>query len=52
MYGNSHTAMYGNMHTAMHGQTVQVGADRVGIVVGNDLLDCRSVPGNGRPGRS
>lgn len=35
------------LYNALHGQTVQVGADKVGVVVGNDLLDGQCVPGNG-----
>jgi len=34
------------LYNALHGQTVQVGHDRVGIVVGSDLIDGRQVPGN------
>ena len=39
------------LHNALHGQTIQVGQDRVGILVGNDLVDSRGVPGNDRRGR-
>ena len=35
------------LYTALHGQTVQVGADRVGVVVDNDLVTGQGVPGNG-----
>ena len=34
------------LYNALHGQTLQVGNDRVGIVVGNDLIDGQRVPGN------
>jgi len=34
------------LHNALHGQTVQVGDDKIGIVVGNDLIDGQQVPGN------
>ena len=34
------------LYNALHGQTLQVGSDRVGIVVGNDLIDGQQVPGN------
>ena len=33
------------LHSALHGQTLLVGNARVGIAVGNDLLDGRQVPG-------
>ena len=36
------------LYNALHGQTIAVGNDRVGIVVGNELLDGQSVPGNGQ----
>ena len=35
------------LHNALHEQTVQVGADKVGVVVENDLLTGQGVPGNG-----
>jgi len=35
------------LYNALHGKTVQVGADRVGVVVENDLIDGKGVPGNG-----
>jgi hypothetical protein len=35
------------LYNALHGQTVQVGADRVGVVVDNDLVTGQGVPGNG-----
>jgi len=34
------------LYNALPGQTLQVGSDRVGIVVGNDLIDGQQVPGN------
>ena len=40
------------VYAALHGQTIMVGRDRVGIVVGNDLVDSRAVPGNGQRGRA
>ena len=39
------------LYNALHGQTVQVGQDRVGITVTNDVLDSRGVPGNERRNR-
>ena len=35
------------LYNALHGQTVQVGADRVGVVVDSDLVTGQAVPGNG-----
>ena len=40
------------LYTALHGQVVQVGSDRISVVVSNDLVDSRGVPGNGRRGRA
>ena len=34
------------LYNALHGQTVMVGSDRVGILVGNELVDGWRVPGN------
>ena len=35
------------VHAALHGQTIKAGNDAVGIVVENDGMDSRPVPGNG-----
>ena len=34
------------LYNALHGQTVQVGGERIGIVVSNDLINGQQVPGN------
>ena len=36
------------LYNALHGQTIAVGSDTVGIVVGNELIDGQTVPGNGQ----
>ena len=39
------------VYAALHCQALLVGQDRVGIEVGNDLVDRQSVPGNAQRGR-
>ena len=34
------------IYNALHGQTIMIGQDRIGIVVGNDLVEGQRVPGN------
>lgn len=40
------------LYGALHGQSIVVGTDRVGIIVGNNILDSLNVPGGGMRNRA
>ena len=40
------------LYGALHGQSIVVGADRVGIIVGNNILDSLNAPGGGMRNRA
>ena len=39
------------VYAGLHGQTLQVGADLIGIAVANDAVEALRRPGNGRRGQ-